>query len=111
TRHSASRHQAGKHSVGCKRRTTLERFWSGTIGRTRKYGHGITGGNGDSQLHGAGTSGRKQRGRQQGNRCLRTRRGSLRAGHWSSTFCRGDYLRNDPPATGFGATATASVEP
>ena len=43
------------------RRTASDRFWVGAASRNRKHGHAHAGGAGHTQLHGAGTSCRKQR--------------------------------------------------
>ena len=48
----------GNILLDAERRTTPDRFWSGPISRTRKYGHRLTGSNGYAQLHVAGTGGR-----------------------------------------------------
>ncbi len=61
TRHSASRHQTREHLARCKRRTASDRLWPCTFSRIRKQCHAHAGSAGHTQLHGAGTSCRKQR--------------------------------------------------
>ncbi len=56
---------------------------------------------GHAQLHGAGTSGGKQRGYQQRHRCLWTWRSTLPIADRSSAVCRRNNLRDDQVTAGY----------
>ena len=65
---------------------------------------------GHTQLHGARTSGGKQRGCQQRYRCLWTWRSTLPIADRSSAFCRRNNLRDDQVTVGYRAAATAPLK-
>ena len=54
--HSASRHQAGKHFAGWRRRTASDRLRSGAVGRKRERYDPHDGHARHAELHGPGTS-------------------------------------------------------
>ena len=63
TPHTASGHQAGKHSAGCKRRAASDGLWAGALVETESSVTRTMEVSGHAQLHGARTGRGKQRGR------------------------------------------------